>query len=446
MAYLEVMLVLLWIQLSSICRKMLYYFITEYSRAGCKSAYDRMNERYQNQLLDYDKGLVADWCKEELRSDELRKKLDSFYFKMPSNILWKFLMDFLKKSLSKLQRVSIKEHIWFWQILLTICMQSNVDWRCLLSLCMVHCLISFNFKMSHLINLFDTSLTDERNDNSVCLVFSLVWKKLLLSKIFGHCMVVPPEPSANGEQEDQNLPNQLPKHFWRPREGKTVDGKTKWFVNLEIGSYVFGRYQDRPIGGLATFSCLECDNIKPRIRTYAKARKVSISPEGLPIYELVQAPLKTDHSCSPLSTNPLKHDFIPKCKNLIKSTLKKQEQVSVGNVYKQVRQETLEPLTSRQKDHIAVQIPTFEQCNGNLYTYRSDFFPTEPKTAAEFDTKAEWLLFKDEKESMVKAEETMENGKRIILFSSEENLQNLADSIGLSCDGTFLVTPKVITE
>ena len=120
MAYLEVMLVLLWIQLSRICRKMFYYFITEYSRAGCKSAYDRMNERYQNQSLDYDKGLVADWCKEELRSDELRKKLDSFYFKMPSNILWKFLMDFLKESLSKLQRVSIKEHIWFWQILLTI--------------------------------------------------------------------------------------------------------------------------------------------------------------------------------------------------------------------------------------------------------------------------------------------------------------------------------------
>ena len=42
---------------------------------------------------------------------------------------------------------------------------------------------------------------------------------------------------------------------------------------------------------------------------------------------------------------------------------------------------------------------------------------------------------------MLKADHTWD-GKRILIFSSDENLEHMANAHGLSCDGTFYSTPK----
>ena len=47
----------------------------------------------------------------------------------------------------------------------------------------------------------------------------------------------------------------------------------------------------------------------------------------------------------------------------------------------------------------------------------------------------------DTAESMLKADHTWD-GKRILIFSSDENLEHMANAHGLSCNGTFYSTPK----
>ena len=97
---------------------------------------------------------------------------------------------------------------------------------------------------------------------------------------------------------------QLPDHEWIIKEkttkaGKYV-GKKKYFVKLIIPPYVFGKFQDKQVGGLATFSCNSCSSMHPKEGTYVKARKVSETEDGRPTYQL-QSPIftgKNQHKCN----------------------------------------------------------------------------------------------------------------------------------------------------
>ena len=107
---------------------------------------------------------------------------------------------------------------------------------------------------------------------------------------------------------------QLPDHDWIIEEKTTVFGKNagkkKYFVKLIIGPYIFGRFQDKEVGGLAYFSCNSCSSMTPKQknRTFGKARKVSENEDGRPTYQL-QNPIftgKNQHKCESSQTFALR--------------------------------------------------------------------------------------------------------------------------------------------
>ena len=70
----------------------------------------------------------------------------------------------------------------------------------------------------------------------------------------------------------------LPTHEWIIEPKITVygpnAGKMKYITKLIMAPYIFGKFKDKPVGGLATFSCNSCHS-KHKAGIYVTARKVA---------------------------------------------------------------------------------------------------------------------------------------------------------------------------
>ena len=119
----------------------------------------------------------------------------------------------------------------------------------------------------------------------------------------------------------------LPDHRWE------VELKSNSYVaSLIMPPYVFKRKVNKKVGLISSFSCNTCERLKPPVITYAKAIKYSENEDGKPSYKLLRVP--DNHECLP----------------------------------------------QHEKDLVQNGMPSMEQCNGNLYTYRDTKYPPDPKT------------------------------------------------------------------
>jgi hypothetical protein len=216
---------------------------------------------------------------------------------------------------------------------------------------------------------FDICLNNDMNNSSVCLFLRLTIQRLMLQRIQKRFVV----PFEDSNFDSKNEPeNKLPKHEWLPEE----KANKKFYSKLAIGPYIFGRKQDRPLGGLVQYRCLGCANLKQG-NTYAKARKVSVDDDGKPTYVLEQAPKSEEHQCAPSSINHKVQDFIPLCKRLIRAD----QFETIGNIYKLARAQTKKGMSALQEIDFNARSTSLEYCNSQLYKYRSSFFPPDPKTS-----------------------------------------------------------------
>ena len=86
--------------------------------------------------------------------------------------------------------------------------------------------------------------------------------------------------------------------------------------------------------------------------------------------------------------------------------------------------------------------PTFRAVQSRLYKKKYEFVPRDPENMKDFDADLSWCTLSSG-ENIVKGDILLENGKRIIMFSTNAPLDILACAIEILGDGTFKITPKL---
>ena len=87
------------------------------------------------------------------------------------------------------------------------------------------------------------------------------------------------------------------------------------------------------------------------------------------------------------------------------------------------------------------QFPLYRNMSANLYKTRREVIPSDPKEKTDLDVNLEWFHY-SQNEMFVKWDQVLDDGKRIILFSSNDHLDLLARVKQVLGDGTFKITPK----
>ena len=211
-------------------------------------------------------------------------------------------------------------------------------------------------------------------------------------------------------------------------------GKEKWVSSLIIPPYTFKRKLDNKVGATVTFSCNGCESCG--VWTYAKAIKTGIDESGKPSYELKSTP--TEHACAPSEVLDIATQFIQKVKEKIKVDCTR----SVALAYEETKAEMTKGMSYVQRNAFHAETGSFTDSHSNLYRFRNQLIPNDTTGDIHaFNTNLDWFLLEDLKESIVKLDYKAGN-RRIIVFTTDKNLELLANCDGLSVDGTFATTPR----
>ena len=89
--------------------------------------------------------------------------------------------------------------------------------------------------------------------------------------------------------------------------------------------------------------------------------------------------------------------------------------------------------------------PAFRDLHASLYKKRRELIPPNPKRMT--DLKLDLLLFQYSKdETVVKGDHILDDGRRIVLITTNSHLKYLAKSEQVLADGTFRITPIPWTQ
>ena len=83
--------------------------------------------------------------------------------------------------------------------------------------------------------------------------------------------------------------------------------------------------------------------------------------------------------------------------------------------------------------------PTYRAVQGRLYRKKYEFVPRDPENMKDFDADLPWCSLSSG-ENIVKGDILFENGKRIIMFSTDALLEIAARALEILGDGTFKIT------
>ena len=90
-------------------------------------------------------------------------------------------------------------------------------------------------------------------------------------------------------------------------------------------------------------------------------------------YELVQWPI--EHDCAPSATSHLARIFTERCYSAVEADPTK----SIFQIYKDIRAEMGQELTSDEKISFLSEIPRLHSIKVQLYKHRRKFIPTAPQ-------------------------------------------------------------------
>jgi hypothetical protein len=232
------------------------------------------------------------------------------------------------------------------------------------------------------------------------------------------------EVSESSDSEDDSNYEDLDDH-----EFVVQKNGDRTLVRLESPPYIFLRKKDsHKDGGRVTFVCNGC-------KVYAHATK-HIKENGEVSFTLLDIP--KNHICSP---SPVRH-LIARFKRQLKDAIAKEPTKSINEIYSNLRDEFSRNMTEDTKIAFIQDIPSFEKCNPNLYTFRKCFIPNAPKYQSDLDTNTPFFKF-DNGENAIKIDKTLSGGRRIIGVTSDAALEHLARAMSMCIDGTFKISPKL---
>ena len=118
---------------------------------------------------------------------------------------------------------------------------------------------------------------------------------------------------------------------------------------------------------------------------------------------------------------------------------------SIVQIYEEVRNSITQNMESQEKLLFLSDFPTFRDIQSSLYKKRRELIPPNPKKM--IDLKLDLALFQYNKdESVVKGDQVLDDGRRIVLLTTNTHLKYLAKSEQVLADGTFRITPIPWTQ
>ena len=191
-----------------------------------------------------------------------------------------------------------------------------------------------------------------------------------------------------------------------------------------------------------SFCCSGCEADGITLLAYAEKRIID-DDELNDNYELKRLPTCEQHVCAPSGTEIHKKKCIANMKDLIAIDPTK----PITEVYNEVRSNFTRDMELDEKITFLQDLPKFRSIQSDLYKKRREFIPPNPPTASGLDVDSDWFLYNSvTKESMVKGDLQLSDGRRILLFSTDEHLKILSRSREILGDGTFRITPSLWTQ
>lgn len=207
-------------------------------------------------------------------------------------------------------------------------------------------------------------------------------------------------------------------------------GKVVKRISLVLGNHVFKRNK-KIANGKIIFSCNGCE----KQGQYLSA-VVGTEDEEADKYYLIRAPHITQHTCWVSSH----HLAIKKAKEEMFEMVLKEPTRGLQEIYEVVRQWYTAEMDPNTKLLFIQDFPKFVDVKSSLLTRRRQMIPPDPKVMADIDVDLPVFLTK-KGENVVKGEQVLSDGRRVILFTTNEHLKILARAHQILGDGTFRITP-----
>ena len=215
-------------------------------------------------------------------------------------------------------------------------------------------------------------------------------------------------------------------------EGKTgkMKGVIREKVSLMIGNSLFRKR--RTVNGSVFFSCNTCEtSYNTHLSAIAK-----IKEDGA--YELIKWPSSKDHACWSDGNQAL----IRQARTEMFTKITENPSRSILQIYEEVRNSITQSMDSQEKVLFLSVFPTFRQIQSSLYKKRRELIPPNPQRMT--DLKLDLPLFQySQDESVVKGDQVLDDGRRVVMFTTNVHLKYLAKSEQVLADGTFRITPKL---
>ena len=112
-------------------------------------------------------------------------------------------------------------------------------------------------------------------------------------------------------------------------------------------------------------------------------------------------------------------------------------------VYEEVRNSFTENMESEEKFLFLSNFPTFKEFHTILYRKRLEFIPPNPKTMIDLNVDLPMLQY-SRNETVVKGDQVLTDGRRVILFTTNAHLKLLSKSEEVLADGTSPVETKLL--
>ena len=248
-----------------------------------------------------------------------------------------------------------------------------------------------------------------------------------------------PQPPASPRSSASTSPppsTSLPEPVFLVSEVELKSGPNKGNVvkrvSLMLGDHVFKRSKKMPNGKII-FTCNSCE--KQGVYLSAVA---GTEDEEADKYYLIRAPQISEHTCWVSSNRQL----IEKAKQEMNQMVLNEPTRSLQEIYELVRQRFTSEMDSNTKLMFLQDFPKFVDVKSTLLRKRREMIPPDPKHMCDIDTDLPVFLTK-KGENVVKAEQVLSDGRRVLLFTTDAHLKILARAFQILGDGTFRITPAL---
>ena len=244
---------------------------------------------------------------------------------------------------------------------------------------------------------------------------------------------VSPPPSSSPPSSPSS-PSSLPEPVFDVSEvtlktGRNK-GKTVKRISMILGNHVFKRNK-KMANGKMIFTCNSCEK-----QNHYLSAVVGTEDEEASKYFLIRAPPISKHSCW-VSSN---QQAIKEAKEEMYQKVLSEPTRSLQEIYETVRQKFTAELDPSSKLIFLQDFPKFLDIKKQLLSRRREMIPPDPKAMSDIDFSLPVFLTKNG-ENVVKGEQVLSDGRRVILFTTNEHLKILARAHQILGDGTFRITP-----